>query len=433
MGLLQDSLSQAESDLIAQRYEPALKGFMTVVRAAPAFSRARLRIADTLLNLGQTKRAAEVYRSLAWHYLRTGQPLLGLVAAKMVIALDPSYEDLLAILAELYSSESDRVGEVDLPPAELLDSDARPVPPSRNTGDALCDEAAKVATDVEQVSKIPDRLPPIPLFSHLGEEPFIRVLSSLRLRRYADGEAIIREGEPGDEFFMLADGIVAVQKNVSGEQRTLAHLAEGAVFGEMALVSNAPRTATVSARGEVSLLSLSRHDLEKHAGELESLTVALRKFTRGRFLANLAATSPLFSDLERDERRSLLKRFQAQVVGAGDILIEEGEQGRGLFLVLRGDFEVTRRGVTGGQRLATLKSGDVFGEISLLREQPTNASVAARTAGEVLFLSREDFQPALHAHPQLHATLRELTAERLRANRLVPAGAVVRDDHTVMV
>lgn len=433
MGTLPEILAQAEIDLIGQHFESALYGYMVVVQSAPSFSRARLRIADTLLSLGQKKRATEVYRSLAWHYLRTGQPLLGLVAAKMVIALEPGTEDILLVLAELYSAESDRIGELDLPPAAVLDPERPAQPPLRVTGEELYQAAVKVATDVSQVSEIPAHLPPIPLFSHLAEEPFIKVLDSLRLRRYTDGEVIIREGEAGDAFFMLADGIVSVTKNVGGEQRTLANLSEGAVFGEMALVSNAPRTATVHARGEVSLLSLARVDLEKHAGELESITGALRKFTRGRFLANLAATSPLFSDLNRDERRSLIKRFQSQVVGPGDILIEEGEQGRGLFLVLRGDFDVTRKGTGGKQRLATLKSGDVFGEISLLREQPTNASVAAKSSGEVLFLARSDFLPAIEQHPTLHATLRELTAERLRANRMVPAGAVIAEDASVMV
>jgi CRP-like cAMP-binding protein len=433
MGMLQTVLAKAESDLGGSRYEEALKGFMVVVQSAPTFSRARLRIADTLLNLGQTKRATEVYRSLAWHFLKAGQPLFGLVASKMVIALDPAYEDLLEILAELYSSESDRTGDIDLAPAPVLDSEAKPGPPPLAKGDKLVEEAVKCATDVASISEMPAVLPPIPLFSHLGQDAFLHVLGSLRLKRFADGEAIIREGEPGDAFFMLADGIVAVTKQINGEERPLAHLAEGAVFGEMALVSNAPRTATVTARGEVALLSLSRGDLERHAGELDSITVALKKFTRGRFLANLAATSPLFADLAREERRSLLKSFQSQAVHAGDIMIEEGEAGRGLFLVLRGDFEVSRKMPDGQQRLAMLKSGDVFGEISLLREQPTNATVSAKSGGELLFLAREDFLKAIEAHPTLHATLRELTAERLRANRMFPAGAVIRDDASVMV
>lgn len=429
MTLASTVLSRAEADLVGGRFEDALRGFAALVHAVPQFPRARLRVADTLLNLGHKTRAIEVYRALAWHYLRLGQPLLGLVAAKMVIALDPSYQDILEILAELYSADSDRLADAELAPVDvsLEGVEIRAFPLS--SGAALADEVARLASATDAGVSYPRKLPPVPLYSHLSKETFTRVLDSLRLRRFADGEVIIAEGSPGDAFFMLADGLVVVTKTVGGVARTLAHLSEGAVFGEMALVSNAPRTATVTARGEVALLSLARADLEKQAGELDSLTQALRKFTRGRFLANLAATSPLFAQLGRDERRVLLRRFQAQVVGAGDILIEEGEAGRGLFLVVRGEFEVA----VGAAKVATLKSGDVFGEISLLRASPTTATVTARTQGEVLFLSREDFAPALQAHPGMHSALHELTTKRLVANQAVVAAQVSTQDSAVLI
>lgn len=422
-------LARAEADLAGGRFEDALRGFAALVQAVPRFPRARLRVADALLNLGHKKKAIEVYRALAWHYLRLGQPLLGLVAAKMVIALDPAYQDILEILAELYSADSDRLADTELAPVDVTLEGVELTAYPLSSGVALADEAAKLAANADAGVAYPRKLPPVPLYSHLSKDVFTRVLDSLRLRRFADGETIIAEGTPGDAFYMLADGLVVVTKKVGSAPRTLAHLSEGAVFGEMALVSNAPRTATVTARGEVALLSLARADLESQAGELDSLTQALRKFTRGRFLANLAATSPLFAQLERDERRALLKRFQAQLVGAGDILIEEGEAGRGLFLVLRGEFDVA----VGTLKVATLKSGEVFGEISLLRASPTTATVTARTQGEILFLARDDFAPALAAHPGMHSALHELTTKRLVANQAVVAASILTQDSAILV
>jgi CRP-like cAMP-binding protein len=429
-------LARAEQDLASGRFEDALRGFAAVVRAAPAHPRARLRIADTLLNLDEKRRAIDVYRGLAWHFLRSGQPLLGLVAAKMVIALDPAYQDLLDILGELYAAESDRLGDGDLSPVTPLTAQTQVDGFPLEGRAALVDLAARLALDVSAAGAAPAQLPPIPLFSHLSGDALVSVLGSLRLRRYGDGEAIITEGEPGEAFFMLADGQVHVTKRVDGRPALLAELAEGAVFGEMALVSNAPRTATVRAMGEVALLSLSRSDLERHAGELESVTVALRKFTRARFLANLAATSPLFADVPREQRRALLRRFQAKAANPGDILIEEGEPGRGLFLVLRGDYQVTRRDFGPGHVVATLRSGDVFGEISLLRAVPATATVTARASGEVLFLGRDDFGQALAAHPTLLANLQEISTERIRANQASSAAAVgqaTTDQHALLV
>lgn len=433
MSTLSDVFSGAEAAFQAGLYEEALRGYLATIEAAPKFTRARYRVADSLLNLGDRDRAKEVYKGLAWHYIKAGHPLLGLVVCKMVLALDPTYDDMLYILAELYSSESDRVGDVDLPePLPLPDGAPAPGLPAVDTP-TLMKTAAEKAADTDSITEVPQRFPLIPLFSHLSEDAFIKVLGSLRLRRHTHGQRIVGEGDVGDSFFMLADGVVVVSKSVDGKDTTLAHLHQGAVFGEMALVSQAPRAATVTAMGDVDLLELSRGDLEQHAGELESVKQALRKFTRGRFLANLAATSPLFRDLDKASRRGLMSKFRPRKVHAGDILIEQGEPGAGLFLALRGDYAVTVDKAGGAAPLAQLRGGDVFGEISLLNDTPTNATVTATSIGEVLFLPKEDFGEALQAHPQVRETLSTMTAARLRERAIVTGDRLITDDAEIMV
>ncbi|MBI2372720.1 MAG: cyclic nucleotide-binding domain-containing protein [Deltaproteobacteria bacterium] len=430
-----DLYARAEQDLMDGRAEAALSGYLATVKAAPKFVRARLRVADALLNLNETERAKRVYKALAWHYIRSGQPLLGLVVCKMLLALDPGrYEDVLLILAELYSSESDRVADIELEPDETL--------PETLEGEMLGDVplagllpmSESFASDTEAITAHPKQLPMIPLFSHLPEDAFIRVLGSLKLRRCADSERVVSEGETGDAFYMLADGEVAVSKKLGVQETVLARLHAGAVFGEMALVSKAPRTATVTARGEVALLSLSKSDLESHEGDAESVTKALKKFTRARFLANLTATSRFFSELSRSDRRELIGKFQSKSLHRGDVVIEEGEDGRGLYLVLRGELEVTRKHSAGNTlKLATLKSGDVFGEMSLLRNAPTVATVTAKTSGEVLFLPKDAFHEAMAAHPGVAGTLGSLSTERLRANTVFESGALSTDDASVLL
>src|SRR5690606_20423621 len=132
-------------------------------------------------------------------------------------------------------------------------------------------------------------LPTVPLFSFLDEEAFIKVLSELQLRRYVKGNAIIQEGEPGDSFFILVEGDVQVSRQIGGKQVDLARLHHGAVFGEMALITNAARTATVTALDDCDLLQLKRSSLEAQAHSLQSVTEALKAFTQERFLNNLTA------------------------------------------------------------------------------------------------------------------------------------------------
>ena len=91
----------------------------------------------------------------------------------------------------------------------------------------LLETAAKLASDTDPITEVPNRFPLIPLFSHLTEDAFIKVLGSLKLRRCTDGQSIITEGAQGDSFFMLADGVVQVSKTLGSKRTVLAHLHQG--------------------------------------------------------------------------------------------------------------------------------------------------------------------------------------------------------------
>src|SRR5580700_8252834 len=89
----------------------------------------------------------------------------------------------------------------------------------------------------------------MPLFSRLGERELLRVMQSVEVRDYNDGDVIIREGDKGDELFIVLDGKVRVSR---GEQ-TLLDLGPGEFVGEMALIRSVPRSASVHAAGPAEL------------------------------------------------------------------------------------------------------------------------------------------------------------------------------------
>ncbi|MDP2343659.1 MAG: cyclic nucleotide-binding domain-containing protein [Deltaproteobacteria bacterium] len=427
------------------RWKNALFAFAGVVEACPGHVKARFRVADALLNIGRRDLALSVYRAISWHSIKAGHPLMGLVAAKMVTLLDPAADDVLIILAELYSNESDRVDVLyDGPalvmpgeePAAMLDEDDDA--PAGGV-DELLEEAAHRAASVDGSLPYPRHLPPIPLFSYLDEDSFIAVLGKLRLRRFADEEVIIRQGERGDSFFMIADGSVLVKRDIDDDDGgvTLAHLHRGSVFGELALISDEPRHANVVARGDVDVLELRRSDLIVAAAQLEGISTALKLFTRERFLRNLTATHSFFQGLSRDERHRVMESFKVVNFRAGDVLIEEAQRGPGLFVLLGGAANVAKRqGSRDGERihLATLRGGDLCGEMSMINDAPTNATVTADADLEALFLSREEFKAVVAEHPELMKYLAGLTDERLRQNRaLLHTRGLLEDDEHVMI
>ena len=438
MGTAQTNFLQAENDLRAGKYEAALAGYLAVMRGVPTFVRARFRIADTLLNVKARAEALAVYKAVAWHSIKSGQPLSALVAIKMAVALDPKETDAIEILAQLYSKDSDRVGQASEGGERIVLTDSDIAGPVASlAGGVLVATAAREAADVEGIAQYPQLLPAIPLFSYLDEDAFIAVLAGLQLRRFVKGNVVIQEGQPGDSFFLLAEGDVDVGRNIGGKAVSMARLHPGAVFGEMALISKAPRTATVTADADSDLLELKRAALEDQATRLASVTQALKDFTHERFLTNLTGTSPIFKPFPRNIRTEIVKKFQEFPVDPGDELINEGEEGQGLFLVLKGAVEVSKKTADGGRLvLAQLKEGDVFGEISLLQETPTTASCKAVARGDLLFLPKREFIGTLARHPEMRAELSKITAERLQKNKemLEPGDyELIEEDDLIMV
>jgi Cyclic nucleotide-binding domain len=127
--------------------------------------------------------------------------------------------------------------------------------------DSIIDDVGSSASGQE-----PTREPPpthIPLFSDLTTQEFIAV-AILLVRRVAKiGEVIVREGDPGDSMFIVSTGEVRATLEKNGQQVPVATMKDGDFFGEMAVLSGEPRTATVTAVKATELLELSRENLRE--------------------------------------------------------------------------------------------------------------------------------------------------------------------------
>jgi CRP-like cAMP-binding protein len=255
------------------------------------------------------------------------------------------------------------------------------------------------------------------------------------LHRYTAGEAVIQEGEVGAGFFVVASGRFTVSKRDElGEPVVLAHLGEGEFFGEMALLSGAPRAATVSAEGPAEVLELPASLLQAVAGKYPHVADSLRRFYRQRLLANAMAVSPIFRPFGRTERKAIVERFRSREVAADEVLIREGERSDGLYVILDGAVDVLKR-KDGQQVLAgRLREGDLFGEVSCLRKTSATATVVARRAGTVLRLPRAAFDELVMAYPQILELVSSLSDERLEGLDAILSGhAEFTEDGLVLI
>lgn len=273
---------------------------------------------------------------------------------------------------------------------------------------------------VEETMEAPDEpraeagaLPKIPLFSDLPADAFIALFERCPLRRYEPGDLVIEQGTKGDAFYVICAGGVRVVRADGEVARELARLDEGAFFGEMALLSEAPRSASVEATHEdTQLLEIGAGVLKELSAKYPSVSTALKKFCRQRLLSNLMQGSALFRPFSKSDRRELVQKFRARDVRRGEAMIKEGHTSDGLYVVLSGEVDVLVK----GRKVASLREGEVFGEMSLLTRSPATATVTAARHTSVLRLPREDFDRIILSHPQVLEHVSELTDERAKAN-----------------
>ncbi|HEY3447005.1 MAG TPA: cyclic nucleotide-binding domain-containing protein [Myxococcales bacterium] len=288
------------------------------------------------------------------------------------------------------------------------------------------DEEIEILTVTVDQPAAANALPEIPLFSDLSREAFIELASACELRRCQPGDVIIEQGTPGVSFFVLTSGTVKVTKKdpQSGAEVVLARMTEGSFFGEMALLSGTPRLASVVAEDEAECLEISAALLASLTKRYPHVQQALKKFCRQRLLTNMMATSPLFKQFDKNERKVLVEKFKAREVKPEEVIVTEGLPADGLYVVMSGEVYVRKKKDGVEVRLATIKEGDLFGEISLLTKSAATATVAAARRSTILRLPRTAFDELISTHPQILMLVSDLSDERLKHQQsIVPQGS----------
>ncbi len=366
-----DLKSQADDAYTHGHWAEALQGYQRLSQEDPGNVKILRRVADLRARLGRRREAVEAYRKVVELYAESGFLMQAIAIQKILLRLDPQAEDVGPRLAELYAQ--------------------------RGFGGRAEPQAGRT-------------LPEIPLFSDLDPEAFQQVVGRLVPREVQMGEALFREGDPGDSIFVLTSGRVKVSRG----PLTLAELGEGEFFGEGAFFSHQPRNADVVAVAPTELLEIRRRDLEELMAQSPALAEALAVFYRRRVLDGVLASSPVFGRLPERERKRVADLFRISRVGPGETVIREGDTDRTLFLVKRGRFRVTSTPPGGGEpvELAQLGPGEFFGEVALVSATPRTATVAAADEGELLQVAAEALAPVLRAHPEVLQALEQTRNQR---------------------
>ena len=225
------------------------------------------------------------------------------------------------------------------------------------------------------------------VFSSLGEPQLLQLAGAMRQVSVVPGDAVFHAGEPGDSFYIVEKGTCNI---VDSRGDVIATCGPGKCFGEMALLSNRPRGATVVAASDSGApLLLLRGDVDtfhKHLGSLNDM--------KNIWKLEKLQKVPLLADLTRDDLSAICDCFVGRTYQSGDVVFREGDEGDDFFIIEAGYCSVVKAfsPLAGSHKeVARLGPGQSFGERALLRRDPRTATVRAATDLKVLVLSHDDF------------------------------------------
>ncbi len=157
-----------------------------------------------------------------------------------------------------------------------------------------------------------DLLKEVPLFELLDDHERVELAAQLQVVRFAAGEAVFNYGEPGDAIYVISEGEVEVFfKNDTGERMVLEVATRGDFFGELSMLDNGTRTASVVATQETSALRLDRAGLEKflHLRPLAAMDMLAAMARRQRAtVERLRHTATRNVNEEHEDKRTMVQK-----------------------------------------------------------------------------------------------------------------------------
>ena len=240
-------------------------------------------------------------------------------------------------------------------------------------------------TDSQKL-KIKERCLTSFLFNNFDDQEISTIVDSLEEKHYKKDDYIIKQGDNGDYVYIIEKGELICEKvfNKGDPPTYLKTYKEGELFGELALLYNAPRAATIYAKTDCVLWALDR--LTFNSIVKESAINKREKYKK--FLE----TIPLLSTVESYELYSICDAIKTEKYEKNQFIIKEGEEGDKFFILDEGEAVATKENMNFKKQYL---KGDYFGELALLRNAPRAASVMAVTDCKVLSLDRPAFKRLL--------------------------------------
>lgn len=232
----------------------------------------------------------------------------------------------------------------------------------------------------EQRCRLQEACKDILIFKNLDQEQLSQVLDAMFERKVQPQEHVIDQGDDGDNFYVIERGSYDIFVARDGQTRCVGRYDNHGSFGELALMYNTPRAATIVATTEGSLWGLDRVTFRR---------IILKNNAKKRKTYELFIESvPLLKSLELSERMKIVDVIGEKTYQDGERIISQGDKADSFYIVESGEVKILIKSktVTGKDanqevEIARCHKGQYFGELALVTNKPRAASAYA--VGEV--------------------------------------------------
>lgn len=224
------------------------------------------------------------------------------------------------------------------------------------------------------------------LFKNFDDTEIERIVDACEEKKFKKNDYVIKQGDNGDNLYIIDSGELICEKvfNKGDPPTYLKTYKEGELFGELALLYNAPRAATIYAKTDCVLWAIDRLTFNNIIKE----SAINKREKYKKFLE----TIPLLSTVESYELYSICDAIKMEKYEKNTYIIKEGEEGDKFFILDEGEAVATKENMNFKKMYY---KGDYFGELALLKDAPRAASVMAVTDCKVLSLDRPAFKRLL--------------------------------------
>ena len=237
-------------------------------------------------------------------------------------------------------------------------------------------EKEKSFRDVEEIAKALNKHF---IFTNLRIESRIKVISKMSLVRYDSDKTVFEQGKLGKHFFTIAKGRVEVI--VDGKRVNI--LSAGESFGELALLHDYPRTATINTLTTVYLWRLDRQVFKN-----ETRMIAVKNYEENKsFIEGIE----MFAGLTSQQKPKLIESISEFKFNQGQTIVREGDIGGICYFIKKGRVKCFKK----GEMIGEITEGKYFGENSLYSGYPRTATIIAACEVRCIGLSKENLEIAL--------------------------------------